>query len=144
RNMARGTISTRKPGTRKAMMVNSTPGSSCPAAACARYLMKRPLMMMISSTPLTAASVVNTSRLRYRNTITLCFLESGALWASVNRPECCTALLCRNDCSPPPQAGRDGQHYRSIHLICLGEYHGVQRQTRRTGNHQNRLPGGRH
>jgi hypothetical protein len=44
------------------MIRNSEPGSRRPAAAWARYLMKRPLMMMTSSTALTALKVNRTSR----------------------------------------------------------------------------------
>ncbi|MNW10238.1 hypothetical protein D3C71_2074100 [compost metagenome] len=62
RNRPSGRISCRKPGSRKPMIISNTPGSSNPWAACARYLMKRPLMMITSSTALTALRVNSTSR----------------------------------------------------------------------------------
>ncbi|MOA58558.1 hypothetical protein D3C78_1829760 [compost metagenome] len=62
RNNPSGRINCKKPGRRKPMIRNSEPGSRAPEAAWARYLMKRPLMMMTSSTALTALRVTSTSR----------------------------------------------------------------------------------
>ncbi|MDT4863526.1 hypothetical protein FQZ97_982390 [compost metagenome] len=62
RNNPSGRISCRNPGKRKPMIRNNTPGSNKPWAAWARYLMKRPLMMITSSTALIALRVTSTSR----------------------------------------------------------------------------------